>query len=83
MQNLRPYLITSLAIGALDNLAFVLHLGLLSDEGQLCMLVAAVAWIGVFFFAVLALHWRALWLLAGLPLILRPFALAIIGGGMI
>jgi hypothetical protein len=80
--SLKPFLALSLVVGIIDDLAFVLNLELLSQPGLL-MSAAALIWAATLFFAVLSLHWRALWLLVGLPLVLLPFAGAVISAGMI
>jgi len=81
--SLKPFLALSLVVGIIDDLAFVLNLGLLTRPGLLLMSAAALIWSAILFFAFLSLHWRALWLLVGLPLIVLPFAGAIIVTGMI
>jgi hypothetical protein len=73
-------LAASLAIGAIDNSAFfVYQLGTLTDTGFHWMTGALLSWMVLFFFAVGLVGVRSLWLLLGLPLVLLPFALAVVG----
>ena len=83
MKSLKFFLAVSLAVGIIDDLGFLFDLGLLTSEGSLLMSIAALIWAANFFFAVLRLGWRALWLLVGLPLVVLPFVAAIIGAGSI
>ena len=83
VSSLKPFLVLSIGVGAVDDLAFLLGLGLLTSEGLLLMSAAALIWAANFFFAVLSLHWRALWLLLGLPLVALPFVGAVIGAGQL
>jgi hypothetical protein len=83
MKSLKFFLAVSLAVGIIDDLGFLFDLGLLTSEGSLLMSIAALIWAANFFFAVLCLGWRALWLLVGLPLVVLPFVAAIIGAGSI
>jgi hypothetical protein len=80
---LKPFLALSIVVGIIDDLAFVVNLGLLTRTGLLMMSGAALIWAAILFFAFLSVHWRALWLLVGLPLVVLPFAGAIIVAGMI
>lgn len=83
MKHLGPFLLVSIGVGILDDLGFVFNIGLSSSEGYLWMSVASLVWVGIFGVALYCLHWRSLWLLVGLPLVILPYAGAIIGGGMI
>lgn len=79
-----PLLAASIAIGAIDNsVFFVYQVGLLTDTGIHLMMGALLSWMVLFFFAVGLLRVRSLWLLLGLPFVLLPFALAVIGAGRI
>lgn len=74
----------SIAIGAIDNSAFLFfQMGTLSDGGQHWMLAALFCWIALFCVAIYALGVRSLWLLLSLPLVLLPFAFAVLAAGRI
>lgn len=83
MNSLTFFLSLSIGIGIVDDLGFTFNLGLLSSVGLLWMSTAALLWAGTLFFAIQCIHWRGLWLLIGLPLVLLPFLGAVIGAGEI
>ena len=83
MKSLKLFLAVPLAVGITDDLGFVFNLGLLTSEGGLWMSVAALIWAANFFFAAICLHWRALWLLVGIPLVVLPFVVTSLAASFI
>jgi len=79
-----PFQAASIAIGIADNAAFFLfRMVLLSNAGEYWMVGALLLWVAVFLVGIVLLGTRSLWLLLGLPLVLLPFGLAVLGAGQI
>lgn len=78
------FLLASFAIGMIElSIFFYFQIGLLSAAGLIWMKAALLYWIALFCAAFYFLRFRALWLLLGLPLVLLPLVMAVIGAGQI
>jgi hypothetical protein len=82
-RSVAPLLAASIAIGVADNSAFFCFQIGTGDLGYHVMVAALLLWIALFGIGIHSLRIRSLWLLLGLPLVLFPFALAIIGAAQI
>ena len=81
---MRLLIITSILIGVVDYVGLQLLPITLNDSiGLAWMFTALILWVAVFGFGLYRWGVRSLWSLLGLPLVLFPFALIVIGAGMI
>jgi hypothetical protein len=79
-----PFLIATVAIGlAEDSVFWFFPVSPNDSAGGTLMLIAVLSWICVFSYAMYRLWSRSLWLLLGLPLIVFPYVVDVIGAGEI